>query len=480
MGSSNLSGDLQSEADLPCLQDIAGVDPFFTPPVTTDSSTTVSPSGQVSHDDRANDNGDDTEAVIAPSVEIIGQQLEQVSVVPNETPVAESTQLVDPGANLMSNPSSENSRSTKQIAAIHEYDLAMKVLSNVGDVEIEHGDAVGQTRFANDGESVNAAEDYWGASNVSCFIPGVTPIDAYPVCQEFVDQISMSGGMTPATTDDAAPEVVNSDVPARSEVGTETSQMNQETIAIDELGFDIEAGLEPIQIDPFDSDEFESTHHVPTMRTRSQSSQAEPESQPENIDLGKAELTHESVVADPDSTASQSVPEKMDQLVANENQLPATPLDLTQAIPQLPKSHIANLDSGSHQLFESVEQSLSDLQSINETDPEPAIEAPVASAFKTDPPLQQAHGVVLADTPETQNVSQQPSASGADTELECQVIQVDGLDGYDFLDLKAFDVKDAIFCPGRIFLNTETANFQIQYKNLKLAVFAGDFEVELK
>ena len=476
MGSSNLSGDLQSEADLLSLQDIAGVDPFFNPPVTTDSSTTASLAGQVSHDDRANDNGDDTEAVIAPSVEIIGQQLEQVSVVPNETPVAESTQLVDPGANLMSNPSSENSRSTKQIAAIHEYDLAMKVLSNVGDVEIEHGDVVGQTRFANDGESVNAAEDYWGASNVSCFIPGVTPIDAYPVCQEFVDQISMSGGMTPATTDDAAPEVVNSDVHARSEVGTETSQMNQETIAVDELGGDIEAGLEPIQIDPFNSDEFESTHHVPTMRTRSQSSQAEPESQPENIDLGKAELTHESVVADPDSTASQSVPEKMDQLVANENQLPATPLDLTQAIPQLPKSHIANLDSGSHQLFESVEQSLSDLQSINEMDPAPVID----SAPQADRPLRQNHDVVFANTPETQNVSQQPSASGADAELECQVIQVDGLDGYDFLDLKAFDVKDAIFCPGRIFLNTETANFQIQYKNLKLAVFAGDLEVELK
>ena len=477
MGSSNLSGDLQSEADLPCLQDIAGVDPFFTPPVTTDSSTTASPSGQVSHDDRANNNGDDTEAVIAPSVEIIGQQLEQVSVVPNETPVAESTQLVDPGANLMSNPSSENSRSTKQIAAIHEYDLAMKVLSNVGDVEIEHGDAVGQTRFANDGESVNAAEDYWGASNVSCFIPGVTPIDAYPVCQEFVDQISMSGGMTPATTDDAAPEVVNSDVPARSEVGTETSQMNQETIAVDELGFDIKAGFEPIQIDPFNSDEFESESYVPSMRARNQNSQSAAESQQDSINLSE--------FVDPSKTASQSVSGKMDQRVAaepeaDENQLPTTTLDLTQTIPQLPKSHIAQQNSGSHQLFESVEQSLSDLQSINETDPEPAIEAPVASAFKTDPPLQQAHGVVLADTPETQNVPQQPSASGAEAELEWQVIKVDGLDGYDFLDLKAFDVKEAMFCPGKIFLNTETAKFQIQYQNLKLAVFAGDFEVELE
>ena len=60
-----------------------------------------------------------------------------------------------------------------------------------------------------------------------------------------------------------------------------------------------------------------------------------------------------------------------------------------------------------------------------------------------------------------------------------QVIEVDGDDGYDFLDLKAFDVANAIFTPGIIFLDDGKNRFQIEYRNLKHAVFAGDFQVEL-
>ena len=71
------------------------------------------------------------------------------------------------------------------------------------------------------------------------------------------------------------------------------------------------------------------------------------------------------------------------------------------------------------------------------------------------------------------------SQSETESELESQVIQVDGRDGYDFIDLKAFDVKDAMFSPGKIFLNTEKASFRIEYQNLDLAVFAGDFQVQL-
>ena len=64
-------------------------------------------------------------------------------------------------------------------------------------------------------------------------------------------------------------------------------------------------------------------------------------------------------------------------------------------------------------------------------------------------------------------------------ESKAQVIEVDGNDGYDFLDLKAFDVANAIFTPGIIFLDDGNNKFQIEHRNLKHAVFAGDFQVEL-
>jgi len=83
--------------------------------------------------------------------------------------------------------------------------------------------------------------------------------------------------------------------------------------------------------------------------------------------------------------------------------------------------------------------------------------------------------------PEEPVVTQEAASSESEPELgpDFQVIQVDGNDGYDFLDLKAFDVAHATFLPGKIYLNDGTTKFQIQYSNLKLAVFAGDFQVEL-
>ena len=71
------------------------------------------------------------------------------------------------------------------------------------------------------------------------------------------------------------------------------------------------------------------------------------------------------------------------------------------------------------------------------------------------------------------------AATATAPEPKRQVIEVDGNDGYDFLDLKAFDVANAIFTPGTILLDDGTNKFQITHRNLKHAVFAGDFQVEL-
>ena len=107
---------------------------------------------------------------------------------------------------------------------------------------------------------------------------------------------------------------------------------------------------------------------------------------------------------------------------------------------------------------------------------EAADQSPVEFASVTEP-------VELQTPAETPVTPSEPAPAEAPVatapEPKGQVIEVDGNDGYDFLDLKAFDVANAIFTPGIIFLDDGKNRFQIEYRNLKHAVFAGDFQVEL-
>ena len=115
---------------------------------------------------------------------------------------------------------------------------------------------------------------------------------------------------------------------------------------------------------------------------------------------------------------------------------------------------------------------------------EPEVVTQLADAPDQTPPeteeqpsLQTGEPAPQIQPPAEPIVSEETSEPVADP--ACQVIEVDGNDGYDFIDLKAFNVAHAAFCPGKILLDDGTTKFQIQYRNLTLAVFADDFQVEL-
>ncbi len=60
------------------------------------------------------------------------------------------------------------------------------------------------------------------------------------------------------------------------------------------------------------------------------------------------------------------------------------------------------------------------------------------------------------------------------------VIQVDGNDGFDFIDLACFNVEDAKFKPNEILISSENdGKFQIRHTNIDRAVFANGVEVNL-
>lgn len=60
------------------------------------------------------------------------------------------------------------------------------------------------------------------------------------------------------------------------------------------------------------------------------------------------------------------------------------------------------------------------------------------------------------------------------------VVVIDGNHGHDHIDLRGYNVDDALFHGDTIEINKGTENhFVIQYKNVGEAVFAGDVVVDL-
>lgn len=694
----NLLDRLDAQANLPCLHAIAGVDPFFYPeetssaageqpekPVTNNPSSlstseppTAGPLRPVVNSSNPSQTNNDI--VHSPSVEVIGQQTQQTPITPQKNLAAETPLHEEkPEVNLMNNASPEKPSPEKPIVEIHEYDLAMKVLPNVDVVGTNTSQAT-ENVAANEPASDDIA-NYWSQDNVSCFIPGVTPIEAYPVCQEYVDQISVScDARLTSPTDDTPEQASQTEQPCQSEQVQPEEQAEtdtdgacnvgeftpvQELPTAEETNTAFECSPEPTQIDPFENDEFDSVQHVTPVKSGNQSlqitstpltaaacpSEVETPQTNEPADINATDSTSLEVPTEPVEPQVEPIPE-----VSN---VATTPLDVTQTIPQLP-NNVTSAQPGSHQLFESVEQSLNELQSINQlesnatfapatnalfdsptqpqqansspveapasvesvevdepvstavpsveeiaaieqpampsapveqpvptemsnlaeptapaplaappiqienpgalatstvaeessmqqvpvseerlTDASAAVENPapadvpaslVASALASlspppQPDVQAFHPVDVTaqlpavptgtmpappeaptetsiDTPEMPAAlaeqtpvateapvelpanSPEPAPSeetptAAATESNCQVVEVDGNDGYDFLDLKAFDVANAIFTPGIIFLDDGENRFQIQYRNLNLAVFADDFQVEL-
>ena len=78
--------------------------------------------------------------------------------------------------------------------------------------------------------------------------------------------------------------------------------------------------------------------------------------------------------------------------------------------------------------------------------------------------------------------TQSDSEKSDDTFLvhEDEVIQIDGNDGYEFIDLACFDRSFATLKPGRIIINDQNnSTFEVQYKNVQYALFADGVRVDL-
>ena len=771
-GGGHVSESSTSQPNLPCLEAIAGVDPFFTPteslpqtpsePVSEIAKTSAlmsAPQLSASHEN-------DIPATVAsnleqtsgnsglqcPSVEVIGQQAEPTSTtleknLAAETPLCEKK----PETNLMNNPNQ-----AKPIVEIHEYDLAMKVLpktdapvaadstNSQGEVVInDSGDRElpSNQEHHNEGASSDIAS-YWSQNNVSCFVPGVTPIEAYPVCREYEEQISSASDLRFVVANNVEPEqVIQPEQVVQPEAQTEIvsdstceiAPTEEPAVAVEASNADGELLPEPMQVDPFENEEFESVYQVVHTKLANQNLQTAPlpsavasdnvepvqgnipaESNTSNDavdstshEVDAAETVGTDIEAPAESMDGEASALPMEAQVESAAEVPslapafpvepqaeaaaevpesdATPLDVTQTIPQLPNSDAMSTPISSHQLFDSVEKSLSDLQSINQLEQQetfspvvntldelpaqsqPATDMPVAGpefgaepapagesanvndpvsesllsvadspswlpepqeqSAITEPPAVENPSAIQASTDQvaaalasiaqttqqttsayelvdhtmqlptstdafsappvaTENTASMPAdveqssaeapatspvelqaqveppvtslasvpaqqapafepvdlttqlpavpatnafsapetsvAPSAPAEIaeqspieaapttgaaelqaqvespvpsseptppetpiasapepERQMIEVDGSDGYDFLDLKAFDVANAIFTPGIILLDDGTNKFQIAHRNLKYAVFANDFQVEL-
>ena len=428
-----------TQTDLPCLQAIAGVDPFFTPtdtpqalspgPVSTATesspllSATESPISHRNNTPTSIVDRTSGEGLHSPSVEVIGQQAEQTPLTTENNLAAEAPLCEEkPESSLMKNPNQ-----AKPIVEIHEYDLAMKVLSNTdasaaADSEGSPAEVVTNESESGEGPVSNDIASYWSQSNVSSFVPGVTPIEAYPVCREYEDHLSVTSGASCAAANDIEPEqesqseqLGQQDVPAEN-VSDRSCEITPESV---------DATAEPLQVDPFENDEFESVYEVALTKSGQQNLQTaavpsppatvsekiEPaqEDQPaDSSTFGAVESTiHETAStatagadvetpAEPVAEEISATPaeafefapvfsvEPQAEPTAEVPELGSTPLDVTQEIPQWPSSNVMSTSMSSHQLFDSVEQSLSDLQSINQLEPENTF-SPVVNALNDSP-----------------------------------------------------------------------------------------------
>ena len=307
---------------------------------------------------------------------------------------------------------------------IHEYDLTTKVLPTATasdflglDVPVEVVDSI--TAIETDIAS------YWSQDNVSSFVPGITPIEAYPVCQAYAEQISASGESESITLSDIELEqllVTAADIKSENADQVESCQPDEDTSAHADSTVQpetvqpksIQPKLAPLQADPFEMDSFDSIQNVNLAKTTNQLRQQtealppevntaadtatmdQPEVSESVIDETEAGLLPvESSVA---STAVSSVEnaagenlsksletEKTEPIVPEIPKLAARQVDtphasesepdksgfetsatvVTQLTPTLLDGDFVQREFDPNQLFESVEKSLTDLQSIN-------------------------------------------------------------------------------------------------------------------
>ena len=121
---------------------------------------------------------------------------------------------------------------------------------------------------------------------------------------------------------------------------------------------------------------------------------------------------------------------------------------------------------------------------------------PIPGAFEVEPDLfdfQTIDELATLEQPSNAAITDRPHAGQLDSfaaTVEAQqlfmagsgdMIEIDGNDGFDYIDLACFDVNLATFFDDVIVIDDQQGwSIQIHYTNVKHALFADDLEVDLK
>jgi hemolysin activation/secretion protein len=75
--------------------------------------------------------------------------------------------------------------------------------------------------------------------------------------------------------------------------------------------------------------------------------------------------------------------------------------------------------------------------------------------------------------------NEQDELAGVIYAQDRQVIRVNGNDGYQYIDMTCFDIKQASFQGNRIHVRNGVQEFEIEYENITHVLFANGQQVEL-
>jgi hypothetical protein len=343
-------------------------------------------------------------------------------------------------------------------AEMHEFDLAMKVL-NTPDDSILDGNTTGKFGVASESATDNPAlslehgnshstentpandtmadgtdtDRYLEPPNVPAFVPGVTPIDAYPVCKDFLQNHAAAQTAVPTELKTLATAITS----------------------------------------------------IPVKTAELEDSAAEASEQTEQTETAAIEPATETPATDP---LLESVEESIIQLQSM-NQLDSATNDSVDSLASLSLPELGTATENTDSFAPAVDALKSAKAPFPVSEPvvdelPPTVDAPAAEAttFAGEPNLETAEVAQLeiesnADETAVTNLAQDDDTFLAEPD---QVIQVDGNDGFDFIDLACFDVAHAMFGEGQIFLDDGNGTkFQIEYHNIDTAVFANGIEIEL-
>lgn len=284
---------------------------------------------------------------------------------------------------------------------------------------------------------------YWDQFAQASFVPGVTPIEAYPVCSDFEQKVPVA---------DAGPETSGL---------LAVEQLQQQQLADTDYFF--LAAESPDEATEDSTSELSSVKEVEAENGVVENGEVEEAEANDSLDLAREPVAPNAI----DATDA---------------------IDVTDSLPQLPSQD----STAGQRLLTSVEGTLSGLhQSIAEQSKKQSSAASLQDEVQVErSPERVAEQTALTAQADAESSAQAEIESTAkadvdespveETAVAEQSIEVDGKDGFDFLDLSAFEPKQATFMRGQILLDAGDSKIRVSYKNIALAIFTNGIEITLQ